>query len=112
MPFHVGHPSTLEAGPMKRTAVALSAVCALTLATATGSGAEPGGTPGAAAVPAGVTGPPVPDTARTGGDPNAPFIGQQKYSTVYEGVPGEIAGNPFAEDVVGRRAGDDQHRVG
>ena len=86
---------------MRRTVVALSAVCALTLALATGSGAEPVGTPIAAAVPAGVTGPPVPDTARSGGDPNAPFIGQQRYSTVYEGVPGEIAGNPFADAVDG-----------
>jgi hypothetical protein len=101
MPFHVRHPRTLEVPLMKRTVVALSAVCALTLAMATGSAAEPNGDGAAPAVPAGVEGPPAPDTARDGGDPAAAFVGQQKYSTVYEGVPGEIAGNPFADAVDG-----------
>lgn len=90
------------AGPMKRSALALSAVCALTLAGASGSAAGPtGNATAAAAVPAGVTGPPVPDTARSGGNPNAAVIGQQKYSTVYEGVPGEIAGNTFVDAIDG-----------
>ena len=80
------------------TAAALSAVCAATLAFMTGSAA---GYNAAPAATSGIDGPPSPDVPRDGADPNAAVISQQAYSTVYEGKPGEIAGNGFADAVDG-----------
>jgi hypothetical protein len=92
---------------MKRsrlTAAALSAVSAAALSIATGSAvgqnAAPTGATAATAAP-GIDGPPLPDVPTDGADPNAAVISQQRYSTVYEGKPGEIAGNPFVDAVDG-----------
>lgn len=46
-----------------------------------------------------------------GGDPDGYVIGQQPYSTVYEGAPGEIAGNALVEAFDSVQAGKPQRTV-